>query len=182
VVEKADYVYIWDPLVRCFHWSAGVLILSAYWWLEGGGKPHEWAGYALGALVAVRVVWGFVGSVHARFVDFLPSPSRIRRHLSEPTLDPRRGHNPLGGLMILAMLVLMLLIVVSGWMQTTDRFWGEPRVERLHEYSADMLMCLAVVHVSAVLWIQRFSGVPLVRPMLSGWRKAPYEADNFEER
>lgn len=179
MADKA--LYIWDPLVRCFHWSAVALLLLDYWLLEGGENPHQWAGYALGGLVVVRVIWGVVGAAHARFADFFPTVESVRRHLSERTLDPRLGHNPVGALMILVMLALMAVMVISGWLQTTDRFWGEPWVEKVHQYSADTLMGLAVVHVLAVLLVQRISGVSLVRPMLTGWRSMPDEKIGREE-
>lgn len=179
MADKA--LYIWDPLVRCFHWLAVVLVLLDYWLLEGGENTHQWAGYALGVLLVVRILWGVVGSAHALFADFVPTLESLRRHLSERTLDSRSGHNPVGALMVLAMLTLMAVIVFSGCLQATDRFWGESWVEQIHEYSADALMGLAVVHVVAVLLVQRFSGVPLVRPMLTGWRNMPDEKTGPEK-
>lgn len=179
---QAKAIYIWDPLIRIFHWSAVILIALDYWFLEGGDTFHSWAGYSLGAMVVVRIGWGFVGTTHARFADFFPTPARLRSHLARRSLASGEGHNPLGALMILAMLGLMTLIVISGWMQTLDRFWGEPWLEQLHEYSADLLLFIAAVHVLAVLTVQRISGVPLVKPMLTGWRRLPAGDVDSEQR
>ena len=70
-------------MVRGCHWSVAALFLLDYWLLEGGESGHEWAGYTLGAVVLLRIVWGFVGSPHARFREFLPMPARLRNYLAD---------------------------------------------------------------------------------------------------
>ena len=103
MAEHGRGVVIWDRVVRGCHWSVATLFLLDYWLLEGGESAHEWVGYALAALVFVRIVWGFVGSRHARFRDFLPTPVRLRQYLGRFPPDHRAwpGHNPLGALMVL---------------------------------------------------------------------------------
>ena len=161
--------------MRLFHWSVAALFLLNYWLFEAGDPPHEWAGYTIAALVLLRCVWGFVGSQHARFASFFPTPKRLRQHwreLRERHFDPTAGHNPLGALMILLMLTLLLLTAVSGWMQELDAFWGEDWVQVLHSYSADVLMAAVAIHVAAVLLMSKISGLALVRTMISGRRPA----------
>jgi cytochrome b len=174
-VSDGRQIAVWDVPVRVFHWSVAPLFLINYWWLEAGDPPHEWVGYAIAALVALRVIWGFVGSRNARFRTFWPTPSRLRHHwrqLRERRFDPAEGHNPLGALMILLMLMLLMLTAISGWMQELDAFWGEDWVQTLHTWSADGLMIAVVVHVTAVLVMSRITGLTLVKTMITGRRSA----------
>jgi cytochrome b len=169
-------VVVWDPFVRIFHWLTAALFLANYWWLEAGETPHEWVGYGIAALVALRIVWGFVGSHNARFASFLPTPARLRNHwqsLRSRRFDPAEGHNPLGAMMILLLLLLLTVTALSGWMQGLDRFWGEDWVQQLHQYSADALMFAVVIHVSAVILMSLYSGQRLIRTMVTGKRPGP---------
>lgn len=169
-------VPVWDPGVRLFHWGAAGLMLLDYWLLEPGASAHRYAGYALALLLALRIVWGLIGTRQARFASFWPTPTRLRHHwqslrLRQFELD--EGHNPLGALMILTLLLLMALVCLSGWLQELDAFWGEDWVQWLHERSADALMLLVPVHVTAVLLMSRYSGLRLVRTMVLGYRQKP---------
>lgn len=163
--------------MRLFHWSNAALVVATCAWLEGGETPHAWAGYAIGALLLARIVWGFTGSQPARFASFFPTPVRLRAYLADFPAGLRKpqrsndNHNPLGALMILLMLVLLATAVISGWMQTTGRWWGEAWVQELHECASHVLLIAAGVHVAAVLLMQRISGVALVRAMLCGVRE-----------
>ena len=85
-------------------------------------------GYAATALVLGRVAWGFVGSAHARFASFFPTPSRLREHLAELRSGrppAHLGHNPLDAVMMLVLMALVLALGVTGWMQGLDAFFGE---------------------------------------------------------
>lgn len=169
-------IRVWDLPVRLFHWSTATLFLLNFWVLDGGETPHEWVGYGIGALLGLRVIWGFVGSHNARFSSFWPTPARLKNHwkqLRSRRFDPDAGHNPLGALMILSMLLLLGTTAVSGWMQELDRFWGEDWVQELHEYAADILMVCVAIHVTSVIAMSRYTGIPLVRTMITG-RRAPH--------
>jgi cytochrome b len=150
--------------------------------LEGGEGAHEWAGYALAALAVLRIAWGCVGSRHARFCDFFPTPARLRRYLGRfpPDHEAWPGHNPLGALMVLVLWFMLLLTAVSGWMQEFDAFWGEEWLQRLHELTADAVMIAVTIHVAAVLLMQRLTAAPLIRAMITGrreaWRGCPQRA------
>ena len=124
---------MWDPFVRVFHWSLVALVALAL----ATGEEAEWlhvkVGYAIAALVALRVIWGFVGSRHARFSDFVRRPSEVMRFVRQSLrLRGARyiGHNPAGGAMILAILVLIAFISATGFMLTTDAYWGAIRQDR----------------------------------------------------
>ena len=120
-------VRVWDLFVRIFHWSLVACVFLNFL-VEEGEAPHQWIGYAASALVAARIVWGFVGSRHARFSDFFPTPTRLRQHLAALLAgkpEHHVGHNPFGALMMLALMALVLSLGFTGYLQTTDMFWGD---------------------------------------------------------
>lgn len=167
-------VQVWDRFIRIFHWSVVVLFLLDFWLLEEGDPPHEFAGYALGVLLLARFVWGFIGSRNARFASFWPTPRRLMAHMQQVKsgrLDPHEGHNPLGALMVLFLLLGLSVTVISGWMLTWDAFWGEDWLEDIHELAANAVMLAVCVHVSAVILLGHRFKIALIRPMLTGKRK-----------
>lgn len=162
---------VWDPFVRLFHWSLVTCVALNLWLLEEGDPPHEWVGYAAMALVVLRVFWGFVGTRHARFADFWPTPARLREHLRalrRGDHPPTPGHNPLGALMMLGLMGLVLLAGFTGWLQGTDRFWGNEALETLHEWLADGLLALAGLHAAAALLVGRMERTRLIKAMFTG--------------
>ncbi len=182
--QTATSVRVWDPFVRLFHWSVVVGVLLNYAILESGKGLHTYVGYAVAALLALRVIWGFVGSRHARFADFVTGPRRILRHLrSEFTGRDRRylGHNPAGGAMMVLLMILLAAICLTGWMQTLDAFWGELWVEDLHEILSNVLMVFVVLHVLAALVGSLRHRENLVRAMITGRKRAPKGTDVVHE-
>jgi cytochrome b len=128
-------------------------------------------GYVAGALVLARIVWGFVGSRHARFADFFPTPRRLRQHLQalrQGRHPAYAGHSPLGALMMLALMALVLALGVTGWLQGTDAFWGDEWLKDLHEGLANALLWSAGAHAAAAIIIGRLERVSLVRAMVTG--------------
>lgn len=176
---KPSTIRVWDVLVRIGHWAL-VIGVCAAWFLRDAGKWHEWIGYVVLAVVAVRVVWGFIGSRYARFAHFVLSPSatidygnRLLAHR-----EPRHiGHNPLGGWMIVALLATTLTVCVSGWLYTTDRFWGVAWVGELHEHSTNVLLMLAALHIGGVIFSSLRHAENLVAAMISGRKRAPGPGD-----
>lgn len=167
-------VKVWDPFVRIFHWSLVTCIVLNQFVLEAGETAHEWTGYTASALVLLRLVWGFVGSRHARFADFFPTPQRLGRHLQalrrgeQPHYD---GHNPLGALMMLALMVLVLSLGLTGWLQTTDAYWGEEWLMELHEWLANGLLLAAGLHAAAAIVMGRLERTRLIRAMITGHKQ-----------
>ncbi len=170
---------VFDPLVRLTHLLFLVGVPAAWFTRHARGSWHEWIGYAVLAAVALRLLWGVVGSRHARFVSFVRGPKATLRYAQqvrrgEATRYP--GHNPLGAWMILALLSTLLVISLTGWMFTTDRWFGIGWVISTHEYATWILFALIPIHVLGVLhasWAQREN---LVASMIHG-NKPDHSAD-----
>jgi cytochrome b len=166
---------VWDPLVRIGHWTLVLSVAIAWITHERVGRVHEIAGYIALAVVALRVVWGFVGTPHARFADFLRTP---RATLDYALLVLRRaeprflGHNPLGGWMVAALLASVAATSLSGWLLITDRYWGSESVEAIHEFFADALLVLIALHVAGVVFASLRQGENLVRAMVTGRKRS----------
>ena len=129
-------------------------------------------------LVLTRILWGFVGSVHARFADFLVGPRRVLGYLrGENAASP--GHNPLGGWSVVALLLLLLLQAVSGLFNSDDVLFSGPlyyaagsefrdAMGALHEVAFNLLLGLISLHILAVLYHQFARREPLVQAMIKG--------------
>lgn len=171
---------IWDPAVRAFHWGLATSILVAWLTSDEWKSAHIWMGYVAAALVAFRILWGFIGTSHARFQSFLKSPAAIARYLAAMASGREQrylGHNPAGGAMIVALLTSVALLGLTGWMQTLDRFWGDEWLEELHELLANGLLVLIAMHVAGVLLASWRHGENLVLGMISGRKRAAEAAD-----
>ena len=163
-------VRVWDPVVRLFHWSLVTAFATAFL-AEEGGRLHDAAGYTVLGLIGIRLVWGLIGPLHARFASFVAAPGQLAAYLRELARGrPRRflGHNPAGGAMIVVLLATVLTTAASGWLMTTDRFWGIEWVENLHEGSAWLALILVGVHVTGVLASSLMHRENLVRAMITG--------------
>ena len=125
--EKIKTVAVWDPVVRYGHWSLVVAFAVTYLSSEedtGFPDPiHVWGGYVIGAIVIFRVIWGFVGSPHARFGDFACGPIAAIRYLADLIFGRAHryiGHSPAG-----AMMVFLLLICLAGTVGTGIVAYGQ---------------------------------------------------------
>ncbi len=110
-------VKVWDILVRLFHWSLVVTFVVAYVTSEDESIWHIYSGYAVLGLVVFRILWGLIGSKYARFSDFIYSPTTVFKYIKElMSKNPKHylGHNPAGGYMVIALLVSLLVVTVSG--------------------------------------------------------------------
>ncbi len=129
--NQAKEVQVWDLFIRFFHWSLALLFVGAY--LTGGedlpgflvdllgmgDEPplHQWMGYGIVALLIARVVWGFIGSPHARFSDFIYDRATVVEYARGLMRgDARRyiGHNPLGGLAVIVLMTSLALTTLTG--------------------------------------------------------------------
>jgi cytochrome b len=151
--RSAATVRVWDPLVRLFHWALVACFVVAWTTADDARQVHELAGYAIIGLIIVRIAWGFVGTKHARFSDFVQGPAVVLRHLADASRFRSKrylGHNPAGGAMILALLVMLSIICASGFAMTTDAFWGVRWVETIHEAAVNLTLILIALHLAGV--------------------------------
>jgi cytochrome b len=173
-------VRIWDPFVRVFHWSLVASFAVAWLTAEDLKALHMWAGYAAGSLIALRLLWGVVGTRYARFSQFVRSPLAVAAYVRDIVTGREArylGHNPAGGLMIVALIATMATVSVTGWMQTTDAYWGVEWVEELHEAVANLMLFLVGLHVLGVVVASLRHRENLVRAMLTGRKRSPGAAD-----
>ncbi|WP_367253547.1 cytochrome b/b6 domain-containing protein [Pseudomonas sp. stari2] len=166
---------LWDPVVRMFHLSIAGVFAANYFFNEAGDDWHVWLGYYAMGWLLVRLVWGFVGPRSARWSDFWPTPSRLAAHarsLIAGRPEHRLGHSPIGALVMIAMLLAMLTVGLSGWaMEEIDALWGADWPLQVHETAADALLALVIVHIAAALFesVQVRDNLPL--SMLTGRRR-----------
>jgi cytochrome b len=157
----ARRVLVWDAPVRVFHWLMVLSFAGAYLSAESERWRllHVTLGYTMVGLVAFRIVWGFVGTRHARFANFVRGPAAIAgyvRGLMRGRPEPHAGHNPAGALAIVALLGLTLVVTAAGWATYTDV--GGHGLEELHEGAANVMLAVVGVHVAGVLigsWLHR---------------------------
>lgn len=174
-------ILVWDLPVRVFHWLLVLCFAGA--WLTAESERwrllHVTLGYTMGGLLAFRVLWGLVGTQHARFADFVRGPRQVLaygRALLRGQPEHHVGHNPAGALAIVAMLGLGALIVASGWAVYSD--WGGGLMEGLHEGAASVMLAVVGVHLAGVVLASRLHHENLVGSMLNG-RKHGVPADGI---
>jgi cytochrome b len=171
-------VLIWDAPVRVFHWLMVLSFAGAYLTAESERwrLVHVTLGYTMAGLVAFRVLWGLIGTRHARFSSFVRGPAAIARYLRGLISGPAEhhaGHNPAGALAIIALLGMTLLVTAAGW--ATYNEVGGHWLEELHEGAADVMLVIVGVHLAAVLlasWLHRTN---LIGTMVTGRRLASPE-------
>lgn len=174
--ERVRIVPVWDPLVRLIHWSLALCILLNGFVTDPEGDLHESLGYLALALVATRLLWGLLGPRPARLSSFPPSPARAIRHLRALHRGDRTvhlTHNPLGALMVWNIWASLGIIVATGIMMGTLRFFGVAWVETMHELVFNWLIFSVVLHIGGVIYDSRRSGVPLLRAMIDGRKRIP---------
>ena len=137
-VSRSAKVKVWDIAVRTFHWS--LVTFFAVAWVTGDewDRVHEISGYIVGGLIAFRLIWGLIGTKHARFSDFVVKPSVVIDYLRDSIYFRAKrylGHNPAGGAMIIALILSIITVTVTGIAMTTNTFWGLKWMEELHEIS-----------------------------------------------
>lgn len=169
---------VWDPVVRLTHALYGVLVVAAIVTSERDetGWLHLRFGVALLAVLVLRIVWGLVGSRYARFAQFVRGPHAVldaARAMLRGQPQRTLGHNPVGGVMVVVLLLVMAGTALTGVLVSLG---GEPVaagfVGRLHAASALVLPALILVHVAGVLFSSAQEGQNLVLGMVTGWKHA----------
>ncbi|HET8747133.1 MAG TPA: cytochrome b/b6 domain-containing protein [Ramlibacter sp.] len=174
--ENPRGTLVWDAPVRVFHWLLAASFAVA--WLTSDGERwelvHVTAGYTMAGLVAFRILWGLVGTRHARFTQFVRGPRAALEYLGSLFgREPRHhtGHNPAGGLAIVALLGLTALTALSGWAyyEQIAGHW----MKEVHETLAGTMLALVVLHVAAVVASSLLHRENLVAAMVHGRKPAP---------
>ncbi len=180
---------IWDPVTRLWHW---VLVLAiSLGWAFGRFMNfdviqwHFYIGYLVLALIAFRILWGFIGPRPVRFSEMLTTPAKTFKYLKtlrqrQPSGSP--GHNPLGSLSVFALLLVILAQAGTGLFIQSDDFFeygplagfvSESTVNTMtwwHRFNSDVVLALVVLHVTAVIFYLLWKRENLVMPMINGWK------------
>jgi cytochrome b len=189
-------VRVWDLFVRVFHWLLAAAVLVD-WFTDEPRWMHVWLGYLAMALVAVRVIWGFVGPTHARFSNFVTGPRAALDYLFALfRLSSRRyiGHSPAGAAMVLALLVMVSATAVTGManlaadegtgplagviakVEPPTLIPGQRRppllMKQVHETVANITLVLVILHVCGVALASFAHKENLVSAMITGRKRA----------
>ena len=167
-------IKVWDPLVRIFHWSLVGFFTFSFLTGDEWKTAHVYSGYAIIGLLAFRVVWGLIGTEHARFANFIYHPRAVITFLFDSIrMRAKRymGHNPAGGAMVMALILIISGVATTGYMMTTDVFWGVEWVEETHEVLAHLTLVLIALHVGGVILASIEHRENLVRAMVTGRKR-----------
>ncbi len=168
---------IWDLPVRIVHWYLFIAIVVMWWSGEQGqAQIHEWVGYSVLCATVTRISWGFVGGIGARFRAFVVGPKVILNYIRKG--GEFAGHNPLGALSVVLMLLCMLIQGSSGLFSTDHILFEGPLASWAGEFSSlfselhvvnwCFLKLLILLHVLAVIWHQWGRGQPIIQAMWRG--------------
>ena len=192
-------IKVWDIFVRVFHWTLVASFFIAYITEDEVMWLHEFAGYTILALVAARVIWGIIGTRYARFTSFIFKPSTIKQYFKDSLRFKSKrylGHNPLGGTMVIILLLMLVLTNLSGIKaeggnifagasdfnieivktafadDDNDREHGGSEFwEEIHEFLAHATLLLIFLHIAGVIFSSIAHGENLVRSMVTGRKR-----------
>lgn len=183
-------VKVWDPFVRLFHWGLALLVLGSFLTADVDAlvPVHVRFGLVMVGLVAARVVWGFVGPRFARFRTFVRRPREVleyARELARGRPPVHLSHNPLGGLMVVALVAVLFAIAATGAVVSAGPEFEGPLtgilskrtvhdVKEVHEALSAVLLGLVAVHVVGVIASSLAERQNLVLGMITGWKRAPH--------
>lgn len=176
-------IRVWDLPTRLFHWLLLVLVVGAIVSVNMGGDAMVWHGrfgHMIFGLIVFRLVWGIVGSTHARFWNFVPRPSSMTAYLRGQWRG--LGHNPLGALSVFALLGLIGFQATIGLFANDDIAFRGPLaaavsptvsddLSTIHRQMEPFILGLIALHVAAVLFHRLFRKVDLITPMITGDKK-----------
>lgn len=173
-------VKVWDWPVRALHLALIAGVALAWLTSEKWTHWHDTIGYAVLVVVLLRLLWGVVGGGYARFGQFVCGPRLTAGYLAlllRGRAVRHLGHNPLGGWMVLLLLGGVAAVGGTGWLCTTDRYWGDETMFAWHAGLAWTLLALVALHVVGVLTMSVQHRENLVAAMLHGRKREPHEGD-----
>ncbi len=174
-------IRVWDLPIRLFHWLLVACVLGSLICVNIGGNAIQWHayfGYSILTLLIFRIIWGFIGSTHARFASFLPNREAITNYLQGKS--PRfLGHNPIGALSVFALLLVLSIQAVTGlfvddeiaFQGPLSKYLSESSVSffsEVHESNQVVIYILIAIHIAAIWYYKKLKGEDLIRPMISG--------------
>lgn len=175
-------VRIWDAPIRIVHWLMVILIAISWWTAENNELEfHRYSGYTLLGLLVFRIYWGFAGTWTARFSNFVKGPGAILDHL-RGTHRTTAGHNPLGAVSVIALLLLLIAQVTlglfavdvdgieSGPLSHLVSFDAGRECAELHEDLFNVLLGFIALHIVAVLYYLIAKRQNLIGAMIHGKR------------
>ena len=174
-------IRVWDLPIRLFHWALATCIILGIIFVKIGGNAIEWhayCGYTALVLVLFRIIWGFVGSWHARFANFVPSPKSLFAYL-QGQYDGGLGHNPLGAFSVIALLLAILVQALTGLFADDDIFFQGPLAKyasnatiafltSVHRFNQYIIFALIALHLAAIFFYQIYKKEHLIEPMITG--------------
>ncbi|HMY41356.1 MAG TPA: cytochrome b/b6 domain-containing protein, partial [Marinagarivorans sp.] len=187
-------INVWDLPIRIFHWLLVLSFAGAFitnWLGVRYFKYHAWFGYSIIILVAFRILWGFIGTYHAQFWHFIPSPPKLAQYLKaliRKQAKPYAGHNPLGALMVIALLLGLAVQAITGLYSNDEISNVGPlysyisnelslKLTALHQDLAYWILAAVIIHVGAV-WVHvKYKREPLVTAMVKGDKPNTATAD-----
>lgn len=174
-------IRVWDLPIRLFHWLLVFCIAGSFISVNIGGNAIQWHanfGYSILCLLIFRIIWGFIGSTHARFISFFPRKKAILDYLSGSA--PRvLGHNPVGALSVFALLFVLCVQVATGLFVDDEIAFQGPLAKyvsssmssflsQIHEGNQVVILTLISIHIAAIWFYKKFKGENLIKPMISG--------------
>jgi cytochrome b len=179
-------ILVWDLPLRLFHWLLVLLVVVSVVSAQIGGNAmqvHMRSGYAVLTLILFRVLWGFLGSTHARFASFVRGPVTVFAYLRGHGTSHYLGHNPAGAWSVVLMLAVLLAQAATGLFANDDISTEGPlarlvskalsdRITGVHHLNANMLFALIGLHLSAIAFYFFRKRENLVKPMLTGLKES----------
>jgi cytochrome b len=197
----ADKRLVWDLPLRAFHWLLVLSLIGLWTTAKADADYMDWLtkrfdvtwmewhfriGYFVIGLITFRIIWGFVGPRHARFVNFIPGPARFFAYLGSLFKRDSKhsiGHNPVGALMVLVILAAVGLQAFTGLFTSDDVIWAGPynpavssalanKMGAIHHLNYIILLWIVSLHVLAIVFYAVYKRQRLVPPMINGYKPA----------
>ena len=179
---------VWDIFIRIFHWSLLATFAITYITEDDFPTLHVYAGYIMMALIVLRLIWGVIGTHHARFSSFIIKPSAVIKYMKEVVQFRAKrylGHNPAGGAMVIALLISLSMTLLFGLLTYGAAEFSGPLAglaggvsesltnifEELHEFFANFTVFLVVLHVIGVAIASFQHKENLVKSMITGYKQ-----------
>jgi len=193
--RAGDKRLVWDLPLRLFHWLFALSIFASWATAKAGFDWMQWhfyLGYWMIGLLVFRILWGFFGPRYARFGSFIRKPSAVWLYLkgmANRASAPSIGHNPVGGLMVIVMILLVAVQVTTGLFTTDDVVWAGPYnpavskstaslLSTVHNINFNLVLTAIGLHITAILFYAFYKKQNLVIPMLTGHKPARLVAEH----